>query len=325
MTTSPSSDVRNQARAWVLRMADADAGPEDQSAFRDWYDAAHEHAAAYERELNFHYALGPLQARFADEPRERPRVRWSRPATAAAGTALAAGLALFLLAPSEPAPDWRPPVATQLAEVHEMTLPDGTIITLGPETRFQTAFSDSERRVRLTSGEAYFVIAQDEARPFVVEAQGALIRDIGTEFEVKTTDAGVRVTVAEGIVDITEPPRVANLIGGARVHRLIAGEQLSITSTALAVQTLSATAPARPAAWREGFLIYENATLAEVVADANRYSATPIRIMDPALGDLRVTTAYRTDQISQMLSIVGATMPIQVVRTDSEVRLEAHP
>jgi transmembrane sensor len=179
--------------------------------------------------------------------------------------------------------------------------------------------------MRLTSGEAYFVIAQDAARPFVVEAQGVLIRDIGTEFEVKATDAGVRVTVAEGIVDVTEPARVANLVTGARVHRLNAGEQLSLTPTALAVETLSTPAPARPAAWREGFLVYENATLAEVVADANRYSTTPIRIMDSELGALRVTTAYRTDQISQMLSIVGATMPIDVVRTERDVRLVAKP
>lgn len=319
MQPSPSSEQRTQARTWVLVMADPDVGAEDQIAFRSWYNASNANASAYERELDLHYAIEPMRARFAQDKSLRGakfgRVRF----ITTAGLALAAGIGLALLIPHEPVHQWRPPVATHLAEVRESQLPDGSRITLGPQSQFETAFTANERRVRL-SGEAYFSVAHDEARPFIVEAQGTLIRDVGTEFEIKSDADGVRVTVARGAVDVTEPARLANF-AGERMHRLVAGQQVSLMPTALSVEAQTAPAPSEPAAWREGFLIYENATLAEVVADANRYSATPIVIVDPAIGQLRVTTAYRTDQIDQMLSIVGASMPVAVVRGHGEVRL----
>jgi transmembrane sensor len=321
MTSSPSSNPRIEARTWVLVMADAKVSAEDQAAFRRWYDASETNASAYERELDLHYALEPLRIRFAEN--RAPGARWRRPRLAAAAAiALAASIGLAVFVPQASNRDWQPSVATDRAEVREIELPDGSRITLGPQTQVEMAFTASERRVRLSSGEAYFAVAHDQARPFVVEAQGAVIRDIGTEFEVKSGAQGIRVTVAHGIVDVVEPTRLSNL-AGARVHRLVAGQQVSLTPTALSVQTQAAPAPALPAAWREGFLIYENATLAEVVADANRYSPTPIVIDDPAIGRLRVTTAYRTDQIDQMLSIVGASLPVTVSRGSSEIRLSS--
>ncbi len=325
MTIISTTDMRNEARAWVLRMADADVSPSDQSAFRHWYAATQENALAYESELDLYYALEPLRARF---PRQRhatnPPLFQRRPVALGVGLALAASLLLFMLAPREPMGPWIPARTATLTEIHNITLPDGSLITLGAGTRIQMAFTRAERRVRLSPGEAYFSVAHDMRRPFLIETEGTVVRVVGTEFEVRAGDDDVRVTVTRGIVDVTEPARLTNALS-SRVHRLTAGGQLSLHTTPIAVVARLTSAPIHPAAWREGFLVYEDASLAEVVADANRYSSTPIRIVSPELGQLRVTTAYRADQIDQILSIIQTTLPIDVQRRDHEISLVAKP
>ena len=73
-----------------------------------------------------------------------------------------------------------------------------------------------------------------------------------------------------------------------------------------------------PGAWRSGRLIYENARLAEVIADANRYYQPPILIASNDLGDIRVTTAFGTGQIDEMLSALEYTQPVVVDRSQPD-------
>ncbi|MFD0849000.1 FecR family protein [Sphingosinicella xenopeptidilytica] len=324
MMSEQSSGLRSEARDWVFRMADADVGPGDHAAFRVWYDSNHLNAAAYEAELDVYYALGALESRFAGEPREEVRV-WSWRTVWAGGLAIAASIALlfFLIQPGHP--QWSPLIETKHGEVRTVKLSDGSVVALAPESKLQTAFNDEERRVRLASGEAYFSVGQDTARPFVVETRGIDIRDIGTEFEIHAVRSAVRVTVAEGIVDVVEPWRIGNAISGDRTHRLTVGRQILVTPRLLAVDTVAMAARPQPGAWRDKLLIYENATLDEIVSDTNRYVETPIRIADPNIAGLRVTAAYRPEQINGMLSVLAATMPISVRRSDDEVLLVGRP
>jgi transmembrane sensor len=67
------------------------------------------------------------------------------------------------------------------------------------------AFTDAERRVRLAGGEAHFVVAKNEAWPFVVEAAGVAVRAVGTAFAVRVDGAQVDVLVTEGRVRVEQP------------------------------------------------------------------------------------------------------------------------
>lgn len=318
-------DAHDQARAWVDRLAREDVGPADHAAFDAWLDQSPLHGEAYQHELEAEAAIAALSARFAAHPRYTRVGLWARRAGFAGGALAAAALALIVATPLANAPDWSAPVATQVAEVRTVTLEDGSVVTLGARTRYETAFSESERRLRLSEGEAFFRVAGDTDRPFLIETQGAIVRVVGTEFEVKSTPERVRVVVAAGVVEVTEPQRFSRLLNGARTVRLLAGEEISISATA--APEILAPAPAsrhEPAAWRDGLLVYEDASLAEVVADANRYSRQPIIIAEGELASLRVTAVYPADQVDRLLASLDAALPLDVEqRADGQVRLVA--
>ncbi|HWK73732.1 MAG TPA: FecR domain-containing protein, partial [Povalibacter sp.] len=65
-------------------------------------------------------------------------------------------------------------------------------------------------------------------------------------------------------------------------------------------------------AWRSGRLVYVDARLMDVIADVNRYYDGRIELDAPQVGDLRLTVAFRTDQIDRMLDMLTRALPIQV-------------
>ncbi len=80
-------------------------------------------------------------------------------------------------------------IATNEAEKKNMNLADGTLVTLNGLSKlaFPAEFDETERRVKL-EGEGYFEVARDEAHPFVVETKEALVRVLGTSFNVRSFD-----------------------------------------------------------------------------------------------------------------------------------------
>ena len=74
---------------------------------------------------------------------------------------------------------------------------------------------------------------------------------------------------------------------------------------------------AEPGAWREGRLAYEDASLAEIIADLNRYHHQPIRLASLEVGDLRSTLAFRTTDIDQVFDVLVKIHPVTVERSGS--------
>lgn len=313
----------DQATDWVVRLADADVDSSDHLAFDAWLNSSPANARAYEQALDLHCGLEGLRDRFAAErdphvTTRKPGARWI-----ATALAVAASVAVLLFVTKSPAPSWSAPVATETAETRDITLPDGSSVVLGARSRIELAFTDDARRVRLSDGEAFFDVAHDPARPFFVETPGALVRVVGTQFEVKAMPDQVRVVVARGLVDVTEDRTLAALLGAETPHRLRVGQQILIAKMGTA-GAIEGEAPQNPAAWRKGVLAYQDATLAEIIADANRYSAKPIRISDSSLAKLRITASYPADRMNQLLSTLRLALPLDVVdEGGGEIRLKA--
>jgi ferric-dicitrate binding protein FerR (iron transport regulator) len=106
------------------------------------------------------------------------------------------------------------PATVQLASgdatITDNLLPDGTIIALNQHTsiEYRKEFSEKERKVKL-SGEAFFDVEPDKTRPFIIEAQDAVITVLGTSFNVKAMeeDIAVEVLVEEGLVELANPDK----------------------------------------------------------------------------------------------------------------------
>ncbi|RIA46248.1 FecR family protein [Hephaestia caeni] len=221
-----------------------------------------------------------------------------------------------------------PDYVTQVAEVREVPLVDGSVVTLGARSALDVAFTNRERQVRLAKGEAFFAVSHDPERPFIVLAGGRRIRVVGTKFNVKYDGNRVRVSVLEGVVNVSRGSAASDRSSGADrsaatpTVRVVGGQQLMVPATGPFARPQSLHG-AEPGAWRKGRLDYQDAPLAEIVSDAARYYPHAIRISSPSLASERLTTSFRTTQIDQMLETLPNTLPIIVRRDeDGTVRLE---
>lgn len=226
-------------------------------------------------------------------------------------------------------PATAPGYSTARAEIREVTLADGTLVTLGASSQIAAHFTENARQVTLLAGAAFFEVAKEEDRPFFVAAEDTLVKVVGTKFDVKHGAGAVHVAVLEGVVEVMRPDEMPKVIDGAGLRHmakqvLTAGDRMIAPLQDRQVQ-LERVESVLPGSWREGRLAYENASLAEMVADANRYYDRPIHIAVPEIGKLRATMAFRTNNIDEMLELIEAIHPVTVDREGGEIILRAAP
>ena len=312
-----SDDLRDQAREWLTFLYAGQVSEADRARFRTWLHADPAHAAAY-REAEQLWAdirqldgLDGFDAREALEPAAMAR-RWPTSRRAVAGGAIAAALAVLVWGVVGYVWISERTYATGVGEIRQVVLDDGSTVTLSGASAVQVRLSRIGRQAELTRGQAYFEVAPDPDKAFTVAAGRAAIRVVGTAFDVRRAAGDVRVSVAEGVVEVAVADPDAPAAHGAT--RLTVGERVtaSATGTLGAVERFD---PAQAAAWREGRFTYTDARLSEVIADVNRFRADKIRLVGTAPGDLRVTATFTIEQVDQMLGGLAATQPVVIDRS----------
>jgi transmembrane sensor len=210
---------------------------------------------------------------------------------------------------------------TGTGERATVPLDDGSVVTLNTNSRLRVVFTEARRDVTLLAGQALFQVVKNRQRPFVVTAGDRQVIAVGTEFEVKLETRGVRVSLIEGIVDVRRiVPRGARVsVGIEAVTRLEAGETLLALPTGpMTVKTANVAENTR---WREGRVRFDDTPLAEAVAEMNRYSKTPIVLTDPALGNIRISGAFKTGQTSTFVTAITDLFPVKAEDTGDAIRL----
>jgi transmembrane sensor len=233
-------------------------------------------------------------------------MRWLAPAGAAA---LAAGLALAVM-PSLMVPTAVASYATGKGEHRHIALADGSAIDLDAETRLRVTLSRTERRIALVDGQAIFDVAHDERRPFVVQAGQRVVRDVGTQFDVRQHPDQLTVTVARGRVSVGTEASTAS----GRGVLLGPGQRLTIDATGAG--RLSAVDPQETFSWRAGRLVYRAQPLADVVADLNRQFVEQTQIADPQLNSLPITGVIVLDNPAAVMARLSLMLPIRAVPSD---------
>jgi transmembrane sensor len=307
--TSKEQTLRIAADWWV-RLRDPAATDRTTEQWLAWAEEDLEHLAAFERVTELAASLNRLGeisreqliAEFA--PAHVAARRWWLPAAAAAALLLTVGGYVgWHAVQGSPTPQT---YASALAAQRNVTLEDGTRVTLGGATQLSTRFSRGRRLVELTEGEAYFEVVHDAARPFEVRAGDVTIEDIGTAFNVRRTGKYVTVAMAEGRV------RVADATGGAHNSLEAVAGQSVIYDPSRSAMNLIASDPTNAAAWRHERLEFDNEPLAVVVANINRYRAQPLQIADADLKALTFTGTVKTDAIDDWLHALPQVLPLQV-------------
>jgi transmembrane sensor len=188
----------------------------------------------------------------------------------------------------------------------QVALPDGATVALNAQTRIAVRYSDHRRVVKLLEGEAFFDVRHDAARPFVVETGVGEVRDVGTRFDVLEEGGDIAVTVQDGSVEITPRGRRPDIVP----VRLNAGYAARVAEDG-SVTVVPADAAAA-SAWREGKIVFEDRTLADVVRQLARYRERPIRLADERVARLRVSGVFSVDDTGALLRALPRLLPVVV-------------
>lgn len=316
-------NIEQEARRWVVLLRSGKADDASRRMFEAWLRANPAHAVAYRDCEQLIEDIGHVSIGASVQPAHAARPRRFLPVGApiAAVFLAAACLAMVgLFTPGAFLGRAHPVVETQISEIREVVLPDGSRVTLGARSRITTHFTDDLRLVSLAEGEAFFDVTPDKTRPFYVQAGDRLVRVVGTRFDVRQGASEIQVAVAEGVVEVmkgrdaelterTRPALVKSVLrAGDQVVARIGGEHVE----------WSAVDPEKAAPWRRGWLSYEDASLAEIVSDANRYNLQQIELASDDLRDIRITASFGSEHVDQFIAGLEASHQIDADRTDPE-------
>lgn len=330
-------EIEEQARSWFIQLNDADAPVSAWLEFQDWLEQDDAHRVAYDDVERMWVELddaisSAIIARVAandtvpadaanDFEAHTGRVSGTRHRNAGLSRrawmfpAFAAAAALVVAIGVWPQIGGLPQAETYRADLQPRTveLADGSHIYLNRHSAVTVRMKANGRTVTMADGEVAFDVTHDPARPFVITAGDHDVRVLGTAFNVLHHDGRFSVGVERGVVAVT-PSRASKAV------RLAAGQQIDQIGSAAPV--LSSMDPSRASSWREGVLIYRNASLNDVANDLSRYLDKPVTIASSAQ-PLHFTGALRVGDEATMLDQLQAFVPVRAIRSSTDVRLTA--
>ena len=212
-----------------------------------------------------------------------------------------------------------------------MSLSDGSTLTLNTDSAVRLQFTANERWVKLERGEAFFEVAKDPGRPFVVKASDRRVVAVGTQFAVRreNDDGEIQVVVTEGTVRIegdrgvkpVPPAGTAKMDGSAGVL-VPAGTIAHANGANVLLDRAPALAAQEALSWRQGMLVFHDLTLAQVAAEFNRYNTRQIVIDDPAIAELTISGSFRANNAEAFVRLLEKGYPIRVRPSAERVLLE---
>ena len=323
------AEIEEEAATWIWRMEAGPSGGADPAGFEDWLRQDPRHRRAVEELSKVWETLdGLAETRHIESLPELADSaalglsRSRRPIWVGAAAAL-------LIAAVTGAVWWSQRnemqvIATAVGQHRSVTLADGSVVSLNTNSIVETHIGRSAREIYLKKGEAHFEVAHDPLRPFLVHAGDAVVRAVGTAFEVRVRlDQHVDVLVNEGRVEVQpdniDVPAATTAVRAStpktKVKAVSAGEELSTAANNYAVTPVSAEQLSSDLAWREGAVVFDSEPLSQAIAEIQRYTDARIQITDPAIATLPVGGRFKTDDLQGFLDGLEAALPISIRRT----------
>lgn len=317
MSKAPVSEITalsDQAIDWVIRLNSGKAAAEDFAEAKAWQSRSPSHRKAFAEAEQLWLEMG--NAMLASAPpaaglrkipagTRRGRSHGRQWAGLAAGLLLAASAIQFLGFGER----WFSDYSTGVGEQKHVILADGSQVALNTYTAFSVAFDAAGRHIALHRGQAVFTVAKDPARPFEVATGTAVVKALGTVFEVWEDSRGTRVTVEEHAVGV----KGLDDKDYPESSRVNAGQQARY-SPEHGFEAPVAIDPKQMSAWRRGKLIFKNQPLAAVVAELDRYYPGRMVIVNGGLETLRVTGVFPVGDPAAALDMIADILPVNITR-----------
>lgn len=207
-------------------------------------------------------------------------------------------------------------------QIRRIVLADKSVLRLNGASQVRVVYEDDDRRVGMGQAEAAFAMTPNGDRPFLISSGDRVIEIAGGEINVlrETSQNGARtvLTIRQGQARIYPEDRAAEGLTA------VAGQEVAWIDGQDPPNVRNVNAD-NAFAWESHRLAYDKAPLSEVVADLNRYVARPIRIADPALGQLTFSGVLNLEGEDMMLRRIGAVLPVQAKPSAAEIVLQGGP
>lgn len=252
-----------------------------------------------------------VQETVGEEPPAEPeRRRFLRLSAGAA--AIAAGLGAVFVLPRL----GREEILTGIGEVRRVPLADGSVAVLNTGSRLAVALQPKQRAISLEEGEAWFQVAHDKSRPFVVAVGAVRVRAVGTAFAVRLRPEGADVLVTEGVVEtwIEGRPDSRRLLRAGAQSYVAAGTDPVASTVENDPQNIE-----RTLAWRGGEIALDGQTVDYAVAELNRYNRQHIVIGDPSIGREPLIGYFRTSDPMKFATAVAEMTGSHVVEKGDQI------
>lgn len=316
--------LRSEAAHWFNLELSGDMTVDDERRFHAWLELSDAHQDAYRLVERAWMVAGtiPQEPEMLAAPENGlaqtdRRSHWRRHLALAASLLLVftVGWTIYQSGFSRLATPQEQHFRTGVGQTTTVTLPEGSVVTLDSETEMRLHETRRERRVDLARGRAFFRVASDPSRPFIVNAGGKSVRAIGTAFEVSFEHGNMVVTLAEGKVRVEG----TGLESGSGTD-MAPGGQLAIGADHN--WTLRRVDVAKETSWTEGRLIFMRDPLADAVAEMNRYSARKIVFKDGRIPEREVVGVFEAGDVDGFVKAMELNGIAQrVSATDDELLL----
>jgi transmembrane sensor len=350
-----NKQIHEEASEWFTRMRDGEDSPAVRSELMTWFRQSPEHVRAY-----LDIAAVWMETKNVDADSEldlQTRIRLARADTevvslteplafkaqddstsrksgglAIRHLAIAASLLITIMGGLFGAWLMYGPqsYATGLGEQRSIPLADGSTLDLNSDSRVRVRIDERQRTVDLLRGQALFRVAKDPKRPFVVRADKASVRAVGTVFDVHRKAGGAIVTVVEGSVIIERLAKHSSTDASVSVLAsspdapllrisLTAGKQVTVgQGTAAPAKTVNVAAAT---AWTQRKLIFESTPLAEVAEEFNRYNARRLIVEGDSLRSFKISAMFRTTDPASLVLYLRTIPDVRIDETDSTIRI----
>jgi transmembrane sensor len=322
-----SPEIEIAAAAWFAKRQAEAWNPQRQNELDAWLEQSTAHRIAFLRVCEAWKRLGELDMLTKDRapgevpdrgtwawhkasPREMRGTEavapgaWShrirRPAAAAMALVVLAAVGLTSWYLTQRGTSYR----TEEGQIRSVPLEDGSHVTLDTGSRIEVSVRADERRIELIRGDAYFEVAKDPARPFVVSVDRTRVVAVGTKFYVERDANGLVVLVTEGKIRLERPTESP--------QEVPVGSSALLDATGLRISHPTDMEVEETIGWRNGYLLFRDTALAAAVAKFNRYTPKKMLIEDPSIAAIRIGGHFRLDDVRGFLWLLKSGFPIDV-------------
>ncbi|MDA3893390.1 MAG: FecR domain-containing protein [Salinivirgaceae bacterium] len=196
-----------------------------------------------------------------------------------------------------------------------INLPDGTQIYLNADSEisYSKSFGNDDLREVQMKGEAFFNVAKDKNRPFIIKAEHSYIKVLGTSFNVNAKQTNVEVIVKTGKVEVyNENNNIEHVVLLSGDRALMAKNSAIVKNSKVQDNYLS---------WLNRKLVFKAMPLSEVISDLNKTYHSEIVLGDTSIANLKITSTFDNDPIDEVLKSIAIAFNLDIEKDGKKYTL----